>query len=66
MLLQERIQRGEGHSQVVLKQEKGYDVPLANGRAGASRFQGPEMSERHDAQATRKRAIGDKYRLASK
>jgi NADH-quinone oxidoreductase subunit B len=29
ILLQERIQRGEGHSQVVLKQERGFDVPLA-------------------------------------
>jgi NADH-quinone oxidoreductase subunit B len=29
MLLQDRIQRGEGHSQVTLKAEKGYDVPLA-------------------------------------
>jgi NADH-quinone oxidoreductase subunit B len=29
MLLQERIQRGEGHSQVALKAEKGFDVPLA-------------------------------------
>jgi NADH-quinone oxidoreductase subunit B len=29
VLLQERIQRGEGHSQVVLKQERGFDVPLA-------------------------------------
>jgi len=27
-MLQERIQRGEGHSQVVLKQEAGFDVPL--------------------------------------
>ena len=33
VLLQERIQKGEGHSQVVLKQEKGYDVPLAAIRA---------------------------------
>jgi len=41
ILLQERIQRGEGHSQVVLKQEKGFDVPLAtirptNARDGKS------------------------------
>jgi len=28
ILLQERIQRGEGHSQVVLKAEAGHDVPL--------------------------------------
>jgi hypothetical protein len=28
-MLQDRIQRGEGHSQVVLKQERGFDVPLA-------------------------------------
>ncbi|MDB4982388.1 MAG: NADH-quinone oxidoreductase, subunit [Myxococcales bacterium] len=32
MLLQERIQRGEGHSQVALKMEsgKGFDVPVAS------------------------------------
>ena len=29
ILLQERIQRGEGHSQVTIKAEKGYDVPIA-------------------------------------
>jgi NADH-quinone oxidoreductase subunit B len=29
MMLQDRIQRGEGHSQVTLKAEKGYDVPIA-------------------------------------
>jgi NADH:ubiquinone oxidoreductase subunit B-like Fe-S oxidoreductase len=29
MMLQERIQRGEGHSQVTLQAEKGYDVPIA-------------------------------------
>jgi NADH-quinone oxidoreductase subunit B len=28
MLLMERIQRGEGHSQVVLRAEAGHDVPL--------------------------------------
>ena len=28
MMLQERIQRGEGHSQIVLRAEKGFDVPL--------------------------------------
>ena len=29
MMLQDRIQRGEGHSQLTLKAEKGYDVPIA-------------------------------------
>ena len=29
MMLQDRIQRGEGHSQVTIKAEKGYDVPIA-------------------------------------
>ncbi|MES1205710.1 MAG: NADH-quinone oxidoreductase subunit NuoB [Pseudomonadota bacterium] len=29
ILLQERIQRGEGHSQITLKAEAGYDVPVA-------------------------------------
>jgi NADH-quinone oxidoreductase subunit B len=29
ILLQERIQRGEGHRQILLKAEHGYDVPLA-------------------------------------
>ncbi len=29
ILLQERIQRGEGHSQIVLKSEAGHDVPIA-------------------------------------
>ena len=29
VLLQERIQRGEGHSQIVLKSEAGHDVPIA-------------------------------------
>jgi NADH-quinone oxidoreductase subunit B len=29
IMLQERIQRGEGHSQITLKAEAGYDVPLA-------------------------------------
>jgi NADH-quinone oxidoreductase subunit B len=29
MLLMDRIARGEGHSQVTLKSEKGYDVPIA-------------------------------------
>jgi NADH-quinone oxidoreductase subunit B len=29
MMLQERIQRGEGHSQITIKAEKGYDVPIA-------------------------------------
>ena len=29
ILLQERIQRGEGHSQIAIEAEKGYDVPLA-------------------------------------
>jgi NADH-quinone oxidoreductase subunit B len=28
MLLQERIQRGEGHSQIAIEAEKGYDVAL--------------------------------------
>jgi NADH-quinone oxidoreductase subunit B len=28
ILLQERIQRGEGHSQITLKAEAGHDVPL--------------------------------------
>ena len=37
MMLQERIQRGEGHSQVVLKQEKGFDVPLAAIRPSSKR-----------------------------
>jgi NADH-quinone oxidoreductase subunit B len=35
IMLQERIQRGEGHSQVVLKQEAGFDVPLSAIRATA-------------------------------
>ena len=26
----ERIQRGEGHSQITLKAERGYDVPIAS------------------------------------
>jgi hypothetical protein len=29
IMLQERIQRGEGHSQITLKAERGYDVPIA-------------------------------------
>jgi NADH-quinone oxidoreductase subunit B len=29
IMLQERVQRGEGHSQITLKAEAGYDVPLA-------------------------------------
>jgi NADH:ubiquinone oxidoreductase subunit B-like Fe-S oxidoreductase len=29
MMLQDRIQRGEGHSQITIKQERGYDVPIA-------------------------------------
>jgi NADH-quinone oxidoreductase subunit B len=29
LLLQDRIQRGEGHSQIVLAREQGYDVPTA-------------------------------------
>ena len=29
MMLQDRIQRGEGHSQLTLKAEAGYDVPIA-------------------------------------
>jgi NADH-quinone oxidoreductase subunit B len=29
MLLMDRIQRGEGHSQIAIEAEKGYDVPLA-------------------------------------
>ena len=29
VMLQERVQRGEGHSAVVLKEERGYDVPIA-------------------------------------
>jgi NADH-quinone oxidoreductase subunit B len=29
ILLQERIQRGEGHSQITIAAEKGYDIPLA-------------------------------------
>lgn len=29
MLLMDRIQRGEGHSQIVLKSEAGHDVPIA-------------------------------------
>jgi len=29
ILLQERIQRGEGHSQITLKSEAGHDVPIA-------------------------------------
>jgi NADH-quinone oxidoreductase subunit B len=28
MLLMERIQRGEGHSQITIESERGYDVPL--------------------------------------
>jgi NADH-quinone oxidoreductase subunit B len=29
MMLQDRIAKGEGHSQITLKAEKGYDVPVA-------------------------------------
>jgi NADH-quinone oxidoreductase subunit B len=29
MMLQDRIQAGEGHSQITLKAEAGYDVPIA-------------------------------------
>jgi NADH-quinone oxidoreductase subunit B len=29
ILLQERIQRGEGHSQIAMRDDKGYDVPTA-------------------------------------
>jgi len=29
MLLMDRIQRGEGHSQIAIEAERGYDVPLA-------------------------------------
>ena len=32
------------------------------GRAGAFRFQGAEMSERHGRKATRKLGVADKYR----
>jgi NADH-quinone oxidoreductase subunit B len=37
IMLQERIQRGEGHSQITLKAEAGYDVPLAAIRPLADR-----------------------------
>jgi hypothetical protein len=30
MMLQERIQRGEGHSQVTIKAEAGYTNPLVS------------------------------------
>jgi NADH-quinone oxidoreductase subunit B len=36
MMLQDRIQRGEGHSQVTLKSEKGFDVPIAAIRPSGS------------------------------
>jgi hypothetical protein len=39
-MLQDRIQRGEGHSQVVLKAEKGFDVPLAAIRASTAKAGG--------------------------
>jgi hypothetical protein len=43
VLLQERIQKGEGHSQVVLRAERGYVAPDASirpegdGKEGAGR-----------------------------
>jgi NADH-quinone oxidoreductase subunit B len=44
MMLQDRIQRGEGHSQVTLAAEKGYDVPIAAIRpVGASQHK-PEKT----------------------
>ncbi len=36
MMLMDRIQRGEGHSQITLKAEKGFDVPLASIRSTAA------------------------------
>jgi NADH-quinone oxidoreductase subunit B len=48
ILLQERIQRGEGHSQVVLKAEAGHDVPIASirprNRIGDGGVAGPAAS----------------------
>ena len=37
IMLQERVARGEGHSQITLKAEAGYDVPLAAIRPLADR-----------------------------
>ena len=41
IMLQERIQRGEGHSQITMKTEAGYDMPLASIRP---RDKSPEVT----------------------
>ena len=46
ILLQERIQRGEGHSQLVIQAEKGYDVPLAAIRPIAERSEQPTIVDK--------------------
>jgi NADH-quinone oxidoreductase subunit B len=55
ILLQERIQRGEGHSQVAIKVEradkKGYDIPLAAIRP---------LARLHDAKAEAEAKVGAK------
>jgi hypothetical protein len=46
VLLQERIQRGEGHSQVVIKAEKGgFDVPAAAIKPRTAHLPGGETKE---------------------
>jgi NADH-quinone oxidoreductase subunit B len=45
MLLMKRIQDGEGHSQVTLKAEAGYDVPIAAIRPIAERAK-PEVEKK--------------------
>jgi NADH-quinone oxidoreductase subunit B len=46
ILLQERIQRGEGHSQLVIQAEKGYDVPLAAIRPMAERQEAVTVADK--------------------
>jgi len=45
IMLQERIQRGEGHSQVAIRAERGIDVPLAAIRPIGAAGKTPKTSE---------------------
>ena len=44
-MLQERIQRGEGHSQVAIRAERGIDVPLQAIRPVGTLGKTPKTSE---------------------
>ena len=50
IMLQERIQRGEGHSQITLQAEHGYDVPIAAIRPIADRR--PPIAQAEDMEPT--------------